>query len=112
MIYMNNELMSARYSPSLSLMDRRIYNTALFKWQFGETTLTKEDLEEICNAKFSSTVIKKSVSRLNDVTFSLENDRVQNKPIFNSISYNNGVISIEWSEEIKEYIVQIFKIKG
>jgi hypothetical protein len=38
------------------------------------------------------------------MSLSIEKDGVIEEPVFNNISYQNGVIYFEWSDYMKQYI--------
>lgn len=97
------ELVVAKYNPSMTLTERRIFEFAIYKWQIGDQSFRKIDLEEVFG-NIGTKKIQESAEKLNDISFSIEEDEILEKPIFNDISYLNGVISFEWSDYIKQYI--------
>jgi hypothetical protein len=97
------ELLLAIYNPSMTLTERRIFEFAIYKWQTGDQSFRKKDLEGVFG-NIGTRNVQKSVEKLNDIFFSIEEDGIIEKPIFNDISYLNGVISFEWSDYIKQYI--------
>lgn len=102
--FKTKELLLARYTPSRSMTDMKVLETAILKFQDSRTSFKKTDYEKIWEVSLSTGNLQKSVENLAKMQFEIPDNNLDKEPIFNEIFYDNGMVLFDFSSSYKAHI--------